>query len=177
MDGLQLGMDGSSVLDLGDCPHPVLVLLQLLTQRGGGLAQVFDCSVQVLDRVQRVGLQIINSLHDFVEVTGRTFQLRLARPIAALLIAEIEIVHQKIGQRWLLGLFQCVQKNLLLFGQVCDPALQTSDSAANGLHQAVGRANIPVEISEKGFDSSLFHLVSSGAEMDGRNLLHSLTLE
>ena len=36
---------------------------------------------------------------------------------------------------------------------------------------------IPVEISKKGFDSSLFHLVSSGAEMHSRYLLHSLTLE
>ena len=37
VDGLQLGMDGGSVLDLGDCPHPVLVLLQLPAERGGGL--------------------------------------------------------------------------------------------------------------------------------------------
>ena len=37
VDGLQLGMDGSSVLDLGDCPYTVFVLLQLLAERGGGL--------------------------------------------------------------------------------------------------------------------------------------------
>ena len=101
----------------------------------------------------------------------------LARPIAALLIAEIEVVHQQVGQRWFFRLFQSVQKKLLLFIQVCDPALQPPDGVADGLHQAVGSANIPVEISKKGFDSSLFHLVSSGAEMHSRYLLHSLTLE
>ena len=122
MNGLQLGMDGSSILDLGNRTHPALVLLQLLAERGGGLAQVFDCGVQVLDRVQGVSFQIIDCLHDFGKVTGSTFYLRLARPIAALLIAEVEVVHQQVGQRWLLGLFQCIQKNLLLFVQVCDPA-------------------------------------------------------
>ena len=177
MDGLQLGMDGSSVFDLGDFPHPVLVLLQLLAERGGGLAQVFDCGVQVLDRVQRMGFQIIDRLHDFGKVTGSTFYLRLARPIVALFVAEVEVVHQQIGQCWLLGLFQCVQKNLLLLRQVCDPALQPPDGAADGLHQAVGGSNVPVEISEKSFDSSLLHLVSSRAEMHSRYLLHSLTLK
>ena len=37
MDGLQLGMDGGSVLDLGDCPHTVFVLLQLPAERSDGL--------------------------------------------------------------------------------------------------------------------------------------------
>ena len=37
MDGFQLGMDGGSVLDLGDCPHTVFVPLQLPAERGGGL--------------------------------------------------------------------------------------------------------------------------------------------
>ena len=37
MDGLQLGMDGGSVLDLSDCPHTVFVLLQLFAERSGGL--------------------------------------------------------------------------------------------------------------------------------------------
>ena len=124
-----------------------------------------------------MSFQIIDRLHDFCKVTGCAFYLRLTRPFAALLIAEVEVVHQQIGQRGFLCLFQCIQKNLLLFGQVCDPALQPTDGAADGLHQAVGSANIPIEISEKGFDSSLLHLVSSGAEMDGRNLLHSLPLE
>ena len=37
VDGLQLGMDGSGVLDLGDCPHTVSVLLQLPAERSSGL--------------------------------------------------------------------------------------------------------------------------------------------
>ena len=37
MDGLQLGMNGGSILDLSDCPHTVFVLLQLSAERGGGL--------------------------------------------------------------------------------------------------------------------------------------------
>ena len=37
IDGLQLGMDGGSVLDLSDCPHTVFVLLQLFAERSGGL--------------------------------------------------------------------------------------------------------------------------------------------
>ena len=37
MDGLQLGMDGGSILDLGDCPHTVFILFQLPAERGGGL--------------------------------------------------------------------------------------------------------------------------------------------
>ena len=39
VDGLQLGMGGGSILDLGDCPHTVFVLLQLPTERGGGLPE------------------------------------------------------------------------------------------------------------------------------------------
>ena len=124
-----------------------------------------------------MGFQVVHRPFDFLKVPDSAFPFCLARPIAALFVAEIEIVHQQIGQRCLLGLFQCIQKNLLLFGQVCNPVLQTTNGAADGLHQAVGCTNIPVEISEKGFDSPLFHLVSSGAEMHGRNLLHSLTLE
>ena len=177
VDGLQLGMDGSSILDLGDCSHLALVLLQLSAERGGGLAQVFDCGVQILDGVQRMNLQVVHRLPNLLKVPDSAFQFCLARPIAALFVAEIEIVHQKVGQLWLLGLFQCIQKNLLLFVQVCDPALQTTDGAADGLHQAVGSANIPVEISEKGFDSPLFHLVCSGAEMHSRYLLDALPLK
>ena len=37
VDRFQLGMDGSSVLDLGDCPHTVFVLLQLPAERGSCL--------------------------------------------------------------------------------------------------------------------------------------------
>ena len=52
MDGLQLGMDGGSIFYLGDCPHTVFVLLQLLAERGGDLIQVRNCSVQILDGVK-----------------------------------------------------------------------------------------------------------------------------
>ena len=37
VDGLQLGMGGGSILDLGDCPHTVFVLLQLPAERSSGL--------------------------------------------------------------------------------------------------------------------------------------------
>ena len=39
VDGLQLGMNGSSIFYLGDCPHTVFVLLQLPAERGSGLMQ------------------------------------------------------------------------------------------------------------------------------------------
>jgi len=55
--------------------------------------------------------------------------------------------------------------------------LQPTDGAADGLHQAVGCTNITVKISEKGFHSTLFHLVCSGAEMHGRYLLDALPLK
>ena len=100
-----------------------------------------------------------------------------AASFAALLIAEIEVVHQQIGQCGLLRLFQSVQKKLLLFVQVCDPALQPTNCAADGLHQAVGRTNIPVQVAEKGFHSTLFHLVCGGTEMHGRYLLDALPLK
>ena len=45
VDGLQLGMDGGSVLDLGDCPHTVFVLLQLPAERGGSLVYT-DLSIE-----------------------------------------------------------------------------------------------------------------------------------
>lgn len=45
-------MGGGSILDLGDCPHTVFVLLQLLANRGSGLVQFLNSSVQVLDCVQ-----------------------------------------------------------------------------------------------------------------------------
>ena len=121
-----------------------------------------------------MSFQIINSPLDFLKVPDSAFQFCLARPTAALLIAEIEVIHQQVGQRGLLRLFQCVQKNLLLFSQVCDPALQPTDCAADGLHQAVGCTNVPVEISEKSFDAALLHLMCGGAEMDGRYLLDAL---
>ena len=115
MDGLQLGMNGGSILDLSDCPHTVFVLLQLSAERGGSLVQVRNCGIQILDGVQRMGFQIINSLHDFGKVTGGTFYLRPTRPVAALLIAKVEVVHQQIRKRGFLRLFQSVQKKLLLF--------------------------------------------------------------
>ena len=121
--------------------------------------------------------QIVHRPFDVLKVPDSAFQFCFARPIAALLIAEIEIVHKKVGQRGLLRLFQCVQKNLLLFVQVCDPALQTTNCTADGLHQAVGHTNIPVRVAEKGFHPALFHLVCSGAEMDGRYLLDALPLK
>ena len=52
MDRFQLDMDGGGVLDLGDCPHTVFVLLQLPAERGGGLVQVRNCSIQILNGVQ-----------------------------------------------------------------------------------------------------------------------------
>ena len=55
--------------------------------------------------------------------------------------------------------------------------MQTTDGAADGLHQAVGGSNVPVEISEKCFDSPFFHLVCSRAEMNGRYLLDALPLK
>ena len=177
VDGLQLGMGGGSILDLGDCPHTVFVLLQLPTERGGGLVQVRNCGIQILDGVQRMGFQIVHRPFDFLKVSDSAFQFCLARPIAALLVAEVEVIHQQVGQHWLLGLFQCIQKNLLLFIQVCDPALQPTNRTADGLHQAIGGANIPVQVAEKSFHSTLFHLVCGGTEMHGRYLLDALSLK
>ena len=115
MDGLQLGMDGGSVFDLGDCPHTVFVLLQLPAERGGGLVQVRNCGIQILDGVQRMGFQVVHARLTSSKVSDSAFQFCLARPIAALLIAEIEVVHQQVGQRGFFRLFQSVQKKLLLF--------------------------------------------------------------
>ena len=55
--------------------------------------------------------------------------------------------------------------------------MQPTDCAADGLHQAVGCTDVPVEISEKSFYPTFFHLVCSGAEMDGRYLLDALPLK
>ena len=124
-----------------------------------------------------MSLQVVYRPFDFLKVPNSAFQFCLARPIAALLIAEIEVVHQQVGQRGFFRLFQSVQKKLLLFIQVCDPALQPTDGAADGLHQAVGGSNVPVQIAEKGFHPALYHLVCSGAKMHGRYLLDALPLK
>ena len=124
-----------------------------------------------------MSFQVVHRLLDFLEVPNGAFQLCLARPIAALLIAKVEVVHQQIRKRGFLRLFQSVQKKLLLFIQVCDPALQPTNRAADGLHQAVGGSNVPVQVAENGFHSTLFHLVCSGTEMNRWYLLHSLTLK
>ena len=174
---MEAGMGGGSSLDLGVCPLTVFVLLQLPAERGGGLVQVRNCGIQILDGVQRMGFQIVHRPFDFLKVPDSAFQFCLARPIAALLVAEVEVVHQQVGQRGFFRLFQSVQKKLLLFVQVCDPALQTTDGAADGLHQAVGGSNVPVQDAEKGFHSALFHLVRSRAEMHGRYLLDALPLK
>ena len=55
--------------------------------------------------------------------------------------------------------------------------MQPTDCTADGLHQAVSGSNIPVQVAENGFHSTLFHLVCSGAEMDGRYLLDALPLK
>ena len=124
-----------------------------------------------------MSFQIVHRPFDFLKVPDSAFQFCLARPIAALLIAEIEIVHQKVGQRGFLCFFQSVQKKLLLFVQVCDPALQPTDGAADGLHQAVSGTNVPVQVAEKGFYPTFFHLVCSGAEMNRWYLLDALPLK
>ena len=124
-----------------------------------------------------MGFQIVHRLFDFLKIPDSAFQFCLARPTAAPLVAEVEVVHQQIRKRGLLCLFQSVQKNLLLFVQVCDPALQPTNCTADGLHQAVGGSNVPVQVAEKSFDAALFHLVCGGAEMDGRYLLDALPLK
>ena len=48
---------------------------------------------------------------------------------------------------------------------------------ADGLHQAIGGSNIPVQVAEKSFHSTLFHLVCGGTEMHGRYLLDALPLK
>ena len=120
-------MDGGGVLDLGDCPHTVFVLLQLPAERGGGLVQVRNCGIQILDGVQGMGFQRVHRPFNFLKVSDSAFQICLARPIVALLVAEVEVVHQQIRKRGFFRLFQSVQKKLLLFVQVCDPALQPTD--------------------------------------------------
>ena len=55
--------------------------------------------------------------------------------------------------------------------------MQPTDGAADGLHQAVGGSNVPVQIAEKGFHPALYHLVCSGAKMHGRYLLDALPLK
>ena len=55
--------------------------------------------------------------------------------------------------------------------------MQPTDGAADGLHQAVGGSNITIQIAEKSFDATFFHLVCSGTEMDGRYLLDALPLK
>ena len=177
VDRFQLGMDGGSILDLSDCPHTVFILLQLPAERGGGLIQVRNCSVQILDGVQGMGFQIVHRLFDFLKVSDSAFQFCLARPIAPLLVAKVEAIHQQVGQRGFFRLFQSVQKKLLLFVQVCDPALQPTNCTADGLHQAVSGSNITIQIAEKGFYSPLFHLVCGGAEMHSRYLLDALPLK
>ena len=124
-----------------------------------------------------MGFQIVHRPFDFLKVPDSAFQFCLARPITALLVAKVEVVHQQVGQHGFLPLFQSVQKKLLLFVQVCNPALQTTDGATDGLHQAVGGSNVPVQVAEKGFHPTLFHLVCGGAEMDGRYLLDALPLK
>jgi len=124
-----------------------------------------------------MGFQVVHSPFDFLKVPDSAFQFCLARPIATLFGAEVEVIHQQVGQRGFFRLFQSVQKKLLLFVQVCDPALQPTDGAADGLHQAVGCTNIPVQITEKSFHSTLFHLVCGGAKMHGRYLLDALPLK
>ena len=41
-----------------------------------------------------MGFQIFHSPFDFLKVPDSAFQFCLARPIAALLVAEIEVIHQ-----------------------------------------------------------------------------------
>ena len=91
-----------------------------------------------------MGFQIVHRLFDFLKVSDSAFQFCLARPIAPLLVAKVEVIHQQVGQRGFFRLFQSVQKKLLLFVQVCDPALQPTNCTADGLHQAVGGSNISV---------------------------------
>ena len=79
-----------------------------------------------------MGFQIVHRLFDFLKVSESTFQFCLARPIAPLLVAKVEVIHQQVGQRGFFRLFQSVQKKLLLFIQVCNPALQPTDGAADG---------------------------------------------
>ena len=114
--GFSLAWAAAASFDLGDCPHTVFVLLQLPTERGGGLVQVRNCGIQILDGVQRMGFQIVHRPFDFLKVSGQCISvLPFARPIAALLVAEVEVIHQQVGQHWLLGLFQCIQKESASF--------------------------------------------------------------
>ena len=48
------------------------------------------------------------------------------------------------------------------------------DGAADGIHHAVSRLNIPVEIADVGFNALAFQSANGGSHVDGRNLIQSL---
>ena len=62
------------------------------------------------------------------------------------------------------------------FHNFCNPVPQIADGAADGIHHAVSRLNIPVEIADVGFNALAFQSANGCSHVDGRNLIQSLPL-
>ena len=61
------------------------------------------------------------------------------------------------------------------FAQLGNPAFEVLNELPDGLHQAVGGSDFPVQVADIRLDATLFHLPDSSSLMDSRNDIKSLS--
>ena len=67
-------------------------------------------------------------------------------------------------------------KQLLpFFSQLGNPAFEVLDKLPDGLHQAVGGSDFPVQVADIRLDTTLFHLPDSSTLMDSRDNIKPLS--
>ena len=116
--------------------------------------------------------QIDHGMRNSFQIIGCAFLLSVSRPVAALSLTQIHIITEQSGEvRRSIFLF-CFHFRKGFFGgfqNICNPVPQIFDSAADGVHHAIGGFNVPVQISDIGFDALALQRTDSGSHVNSRD--------
>ena len=84
-----------------------------------------------------MGFQIVHRPFNFLKVSDSAFQFCLARPIVALLVAEVEVVHQQIRKRGVETFLGNLNRDI----RAANSLMQSIRSAIRGLQRWIADLN------------------------------------
>ena len=147
---------GNGSLNARNDLHPLLGFLHSCADCSGFLIHALQGCVQISQREKFMVLQIVHSLGNGFQVIDRAFLLSVSRPLAALRLSQIQIRAEKCGKRGesiFLICFRFRKGGFGSFQNLRNPAPQIFDGSADGVHHAVRRFYIPVQIADIGFNA------------------------
>ena len=112
--------------------------------------------IQIFQREKPLLFQVVHGFGDGFQIIDRTFLLSVSRPLAALRLSQIQIRAEKCGKRGeSIFRIRCRFRKggFGSFQNLRNPAPQIFDGSADGVHHAVRRFYIPVQIADIGFNA------------------------